>query len=129
MTKKLVRVYDYLFGNPADNVTYLPLLIQELRNGGCHFEVLCKTKDSPVKRIEKVVLFEYIDLMKADGVKLLKQDNIDFMKEWLDNNQDLPSKAGLGNGPASEGSKFVSGIFFSWSCATVRATPSVCLSS
>ncbi len=58
-----------------------------------------------------MVLLEYINLMKDDGVKLLKKDKIDFMQEWRDNNQDLLSKAGLGNGPASEGSKFVSGIF------------------
>lgn len=82
-----------------------------------------------MKRIEEAVRLGYINLMKADGVKLLKQDKIDFMKEWRDNNQDLLPKADSGNGPASEGSKFVSGIFFSWSCPTVRATPSVCLSS
>ncbi len=60
-----------------------------------------------------MVLLDYINLMKTDGVKLLKQDKIDFMKEWRKDNQDLLSKAGLGNSPESEGSKFVRGIFFS----------------
>ena len=90
----------------------MPQLIQELCNGGHQFEVLSMTKENLVRRIEEMVLLDYIDLMKADGVKPLKQDKIDFMKEWRKDNQDLLSKAGLGNGPESEGSKFVSGIFF-----------------
>jgi hypothetical protein len=50
--------------------------------------------------------------MKSDGVKLLKQDKIDFMEEWREDNQDLLAKAGLANGQ-SDGTNFVSGLFFS----------------
>ena len=110
-------------------MTYLPQLIKELDNGGHEFEVLTKTKAQLVRKIEDMMLLDYMNLMKSDGVKLLKQDKIDFMEEWRKDNQDMLSKAGLANGQG-EGTKFVSGSFFlSRSCQRVGATPSVCLSS
>ena len=58
MTEKLVRLY--LFGNPAENVTYLPQLIRELDIGGHDAEVLVKTKAQLLRKIEDMVLLEFI---------------------------------------------------------------------
>jgi hypothetical protein len=47
-----------------------------------------------------MVIAQHIALTKASGVKLLKQDKIDFITEWRKENQALLLKAGLGEGPS-----------------------------
>ncbi len=63
-----------------------------------------------------MVLSQHIALMKASGVKLIKQQKIDFVKEWRKENQALLLKVGLGEGPSDERC-YVTGIFISPSTA------------
>ncbi len=95
MTKRLVRLY--LFGDPAENVTYLPEMVRELENAGHDFEIVTKNKVSILKKVEEIILTQHIVLMKADGAKLLKQDKIDFIEKWCKENKALLMKAGLGS--------------------------------
>ena len=116
-TKKHLRIH--LFGDPAQNVTCLPELVRELEAAGHDYQIITKSKASVLQKIEEMVIAQHIALMKASGVKLLKQDKVDFITEWRKENQALLLKAGLGEGPIDQHS-FVSGIFISLS--TARAT-------
>ena len=49
-----------------------------------------------------MVLTQHLALMKGMGVKLLKQDKIDFIKEWRTENQALLLKEGLEEGSSNE---------------------------
>jgi hypothetical protein len=123
-TKKHLRLH--LFGDPALNVTYLPALVSELKAAGHDYQIITKSYASVLQRVEEMVLTQHLALMKVSGVKLLKQDKIDFIKEWRTENQALLLKEGLEEGSSNENC-FVTGIFISLSAA--RATASACLSS
>ena len=116
-TKKHLRLH--LFGDPAQNVTYLPELVRELESAGHDYQIITKSNASVLQKVEEMVLTQHIASMKASGVKLLKQQKIDFIAEWRKENQALLLKAGLGEGP-SDRNCFVTGIFISLS--TARAT-------
>ena len=72
-----------------------------------------------LQKIEEMVLTQHIGSMKASGVKLIKEQKIDFIKEWRKENKALLLKVGLGEGSSDERC-FVTGIFISLS--TARAT-------
>jgi hypothetical protein len=116
-TKKHLRLH--LFGDPAQNATYLPELVRELEAAGHDYKIITKSMASVLQKVEETVLSQHIALMKASGVKLLKKDKIDFIEGWRKENQALLLKAGLGEGP-SDLNCFVTGIFISLSAA--RAT-------
>jgi len=116
-TKKYLRLY--LFGYPVLSVTYLPELVRELEAAGHDYEIITKSNASVLQKVEEMVLTQHIALMKASGVKLLKQDKIDFINEWRNENQALLLKEGLKEG-SSDQNCFVTGIFISLS--TARAT-------
>ncbi len=113
-TKKHLRLH--LFGDPALNVTYLPELVRELEAAGYDYQITTKSNASVLQKVEEMVLTQHIALMKASGVKLLKQDKIDFIKEWRKENQALLLKEGLEEGPSDQNC-FVTGIFISLSTA------------
>jgi hypothetical protein len=113
-TKKHLRLH--LFGDPAQNMTYLPELVHELEAAGHEYQIITKSMASVLQKVEEMVLTQHIALMKASGVKLLKQDKIDFIEEWRKENQALLLKVGLGEGP-SDRNCFVTGIFISLSTA------------
>ena len=116
-TKKHLRLH--LFGDPAQNVTYLPELIRELKSAGHDYHIITKSNASVLQKIEEMVLTQHIGSMKASGVKLIKEQKIDFIKEWRKENKALLLKVGLGEGSSDERC-FVTGIFISLS--TARAT-------
>ena len=115
-TKKLLRLH--LFGDPAQNVTYLPELIRELKSAGHDYHIVTKSNASVLQKIEEMVLMQHIGSMEASGVKLIKEQKIDFIKEWRKENKALLLKVGLGEGSSER--CFVTGIFVSLS--TARAT-------
>jgi len=100
-------------------VTYLPELVRELEAAGHDYQIITKSNASVLQKVEELVLTQHIALMKASGVKLLKQDKIDFIKEWCKENKALLLKEGLEKGPSDQNC-FVAGIFISLS--TGRAT-------
>ena len=77
-----------------------------------------KSNASVLQKIEEMVLTQHIGSMKASGVKLIKEQKIDFIKEWRKENKALLLKVGLGEGSSER--CFVTGIFISLS--TARAT-------
>lgn len=84
-TKKHLQLH--LFGDPAQNVTYLPELVRELEAAGHDYQIIMKSKASVFQKVEEMLITQHIALMKASGVKLLKQDKSDFIMEWRKENQ------------------------------------------
>jgi hypothetical protein len=99
-TKKHLRLH--LFGDPFVNVTFLPALVSELKAAGHDFQIITKSYASVIQRVEEMVLTQHLALMKGMGVKLVKQDKIDFIKEWRTENQALLLKEGLEEGSSNE---------------------------
>jgi len=93
-TKKYLRLH--LFGDPVLNVTYLPELVRKLEAAGHDYKIITKSNASVLQKVEEMVLTQHIALMKASGVKLLKQDKIDFINEWRNENQALLFERGVG---------------------------------
>ena len=124
-TKKYLR--NHLFGDPAQNVTYLPQLLLELEQAGHHYEVITKSSAFVLRKLEEMVLQQHIALARASGVKLLKQDKIDFIAKWRIDNQAVLLKEGLLENRSHENT-FVAGILVSLSAAVATVSPA-CLSS
>ncbi len=83
-------------------MSYLPALESELRAAGHDYQIVTKTYPSVLQKVEEMVLTQHLALMKGMGVKLLKQDKIDFIKEWRTENQALLLKEGLKEGSSNE---------------------------
>jgi hypothetical protein len=62
-------------------VTYLPELVRELEAAGHDYQIITMCNAGVLQRVEEMIHTQHIALMKASGVKLLKQDKIDFIKE------------------------------------------------
>ena len=116
-TKKYLR--RHLFGDPEKNITYLPQLVHELQKAGHDYEIITKSNAYVLQKLEEMILGQHIALAKASGVKPFKQDKINFIEKWRNENQALLSKEGLVQVP-SDPNSFVTGIFISLS--TARAT-------
>jgi hypothetical protein len=114
VTKKYLR--NHLFGDPAQNVTYLPQLLLELEKAGHQYEVITESSASVRRKLEEMVLQQHIALEKASGVKLVKQDKIDFIAKWRKDNKAVLLKEGLLESQ-SDGNTFLDGIFVSLSTA------------
>ena len=106
------------FGDPDDNIKYLPELVRQLQEGGHDFEIWTKTQTRVLQKVEEMMLGEFTRLMKAKGVKLTQQDKYDFLDEWKSDNATLLEKAGLLD--VASKTQFVSGIFLS--LAQARST-------
>ena len=100
-------------------MTYLPELVHELVAAGHDYPIIMKSNASVLQKVEEMVLTQHIALMKALGVKRLKQDKIDFIEEWCKENQALLLKEGLEEGPSDQNC-FVTGIFISLSTARAK---------
>ena len=99
------------FGDPEDNIKYLPELVRQLQEGGHDFTIWTKTPSRVLQKVEEMMLGDYTRLMKAKGVKLTQQDKYDFLDEWKSENRTVLEQAGVLD--MSSKRQFVSGIFLS----------------
>ena len=72
-----------------------PQLLLELEQAGHHYEVITKSSAFVLRKLEEMVLQQHIALARASGVKLVKQDKIDFIAKWRIDNQAVLLKEGL----------------------------------
>jgi hypothetical protein len=85
-----------IFGDPDQNLTYLPKLEEVLREAGHDFEICTKTSDQVKKRLLEVVLQEKIQSLKKLNRTMSKEDKLKYLENWEELNLDLLQEGGLG---------------------------------
>ena len=85
-----------IFGDPDQNLTYLPKLEEVLREAGHDFEICTKTSDQVKKRLLEVVLQEKIQSLKKLNRTMSKEEKLRYLENWEELNLDLLQKGGLG---------------------------------
>ena len=84
------------FGDPDQNLTYLPKLEEVLRDVGHDFEICTKTSDQVKKRLLEVVLQEKIQSLKKLNRTMSKQDKLTYLENWEALNLEMLQEVGLG---------------------------------
>ena len=84
-----------IFGDPEQNLTYLPKLEEVLREAGHDFEICTKTSDQVKKRLLEVVLQEKIQSLKKLNRTMSKEDKLKYLENWEELNLDMLQESGL----------------------------------
>ena len=84
-----------IFGDPDQNLTYLPKLEEVLRDAGHDFEICTKTSDQVKKRLLEVVLQEKIQSLKKLNRTMSKEDKLKYLENWEELNLDMLQEVGL----------------------------------
>ncbi len=84
------------FGDPDQNLTYLPKLEEVLHDAGHHFEIYTKTSDQVKKRLLEVVLQEKMQSLKKLNRTMSKQDKLTYLEKWEALNLEMLQEVGLG---------------------------------
>ena len=84
-----------IFGDPDQNLTYLPKLEEVLREAGHDFEICTKTSDQVKKRLLEVVLQEKIQSLKKLNRTMSKEDKLKYLENWEELNLDMLQEGGL----------------------------------
>ena len=85
-----------IFGDPDQNLTYLPNLEEVLCDAGHDFEIYTKTYDKVKKRLLEVVLQEKIQSLKKLNQTMSKQDKLTYLENWEALNLEMLQEVGLG---------------------------------
>ena len=85
-----------IFGDPDQNLTYLPKLEEELCDTGHHFEIYTKTTDQVKKCLLEVVLQEKMQSLKKLNQAMSKQDKLTYLEKWEALNLEMLQEVGLG---------------------------------
>ncbi len=85
-----------IFGDPDQNLTYLPKLEEVLRDAGHHFKIYTKTTDQVRKLLLEVVLQEKMQSLKKMNQTLSKQDKLTYLEKWEALNLEMLQEVGLG---------------------------------
>ena len=84
-----------IFGDPDQNLTYLPKLEEVLRDAGHDFEICTKTSDQVKKRLLEVVLQEKIQSLKKLNRTMSKEEKLRYLENWEELNLDMLQEVGL----------------------------------
>jgi len=84
-----------IFGDPDQNLTYLPKLEEVLRDAGHDFKICTKTSDQVKKRLLEVVLQEKIQSLKKLNRKMSKEEKLKYLENWEELNLDMLEEVGL----------------------------------
>ena len=84
-----------IFGDPDQNLTYLPKLEKVLHDAGHHFKIYTKTTDQVRKLLLEVVLQEKIQSLKKLNQTMSKQDKLTYLENWEALNLDMLQEVGL----------------------------------
>jgi hypothetical protein len=109
-----------VFGDPDNNVTYVPELVDILEATGHDFDIYAKTPMDVKKHLLAVVLKQKMNNLKKDNKMMLKADKLHYLDEWEEANMEMLEDVGLGTNCGAEGvgpDRFLCGIFFSISAA------------
>ncbi len=84
-----------IFGNPDQNLTYLPKLEEVLCEAGHDFKICTKTSDQVKKHLLEVVLQEKIQSLKKLNRTMSKQDKMTYLENWEALNLEMLQDVGL----------------------------------
>jgi len=84
-----------IFGDPDQNLTYLPKLEEVLCDAGHDFEICTKTSDQVKKRLLEVVLQEKIQSLKKLNRTMSKEEKLRYLENWEELNLDMLQEGGL----------------------------------
>ena len=84
-----------IFGDPDQNLSYLPKLEQVLQEAGHDFEICTKTSDQVKKRLLEVVLQEKIQSLKKLNRTMSKEEKLRYLENWEELNLDMLQEGGL----------------------------------
>ena len=100
------------FGDPDTNVMFIPALTDALVLSGQDFEVYIRNKSQVMSKCSEIALTQYVDQRRLKGFRVLREEKVQYMKEWKLSNKNMLTSAGLGD-DCSDNAKFVSGLFLS----------------
>ena len=107
--RKLSR--DEIFGDPANNVSYMKGLVDKMKEAGHDVNLVLKNNTEVLKMLERVIITDEMRKNKSIGKLMSRDEKIDFIRNWKDKNQLLLEESGLID--VTSNLMFVSGIFFS----------------
>jgi hypothetical protein len=85
-----------IFGDPDQNLTYLPKLEEVLHDAGHDFEIYPKTTVQIKKRLLEVVLQEKMQSLKKMNRTMSKQEKSTYLEKWEALNLEMLQEVGLG---------------------------------
>ncbi len=107
-----------LFGNPNDNATYIPAMLNEMSARGHKVKTITKTPSEVMTMLEKIVVQEEADrnLGLKKPAPMTAQMKKQYVIDWKAENQEMLQQGGLGIQMIGEPTPtFCAGVFFSMS--------------
>ena len=107
-----------LFGNPDDNATYIPAMLNEMMVRGHKVKTITKTPSEVMTMLEKIVVQEEADrqLALTKPAPMTARMKKQYVIDWKEANQAMLQQGGLGIQMIGEPTpKFCAGVFFSMS--------------
>ncbi len=118
--KVRTTIRNQVFGDPNNNVTYVPALVDILEAAGHDFDIYAKTPMDVKKHFLAVVLKQKMNSLKKDNEMMLKAEKLQYLDKWEEANMEMLEDVGLRTNCGAEGvglDRFLCGVFLSISAA------------